>query len=103
VIGYGSASPVAGKEWIEVQAGSHRVVINDFRVAEADGKPLWKGRQDKGHRAAVAVFRAAVTGSAELPAGLVPLLTEPAPLPTAATLATMRATIEAADRAGAGA
>ena len=51
VIGYGSAEPVAGKEWIEVQAGSHRVVIDDFRSAEADGKTVWKGRQDKGHRA----------------------------------------------------
>ena len=49
-IAYGSAAPVAGKEWIEVQAGSHRVVINDFRSAEADGKTIWKGRQDKGHR-----------------------------------------------------
>ena len=38
-IAYGSAEPVAGKEWIEVQAGAHRVVINDFRSAEA-------GRQD---------------------------------------------------------
>ena len=34
-IGYGSALPVAGKEWIEVQA-SHRIVIGDFRSAEAD-------------------------------------------------------------------
>ena len=32
-IAYGSATPVAGKEWIEVAAGSHRVVIDDFRSA----------------------------------------------------------------------
>jgi predicted dehydrogenase/threonine dehydrogenase-like Zn-dependent dehydrogenase len=88
VIAYGSASPVAGKEWIEVQAGSRRVVISDFRSAEANGKTLWKGRQDKGHRAAVAAFRAAVAGTAAMP--------------TVATLATMRATIQAAQRAGAG-
>ena len=81
VIAYGSADPVAGKEWIEVQAGARRVVISDFRSAEVDGKPLWRGRQDKGHRAAVAG-----TG----------------PMPTSALLATMRATLQAADRAGAG-
>ena len=51
-IAYGSAAPVAGKEWIEIQAGSHRVVIGDFRSVQADGKTVWKGRQDKGHRAA---------------------------------------------------
>ena len=38
-IAYGSAAPVAGKEWIEVQAGSHRLVIDDFRSVQA-------GRQD---------------------------------------------------------
>ncbi len=66
-IAYGSASAVAGKEWIEVHAGSHRVVINDFRSAEADGKTLWKGRQDKGHRACAAAFRQAVAGGAPMP------------------------------------
>jgi len=82
VIGYGSADPVAGKEWIEVQAGSHRAVISDFRSAEADGTTIWKGRQDKGHRAATAAFRAAVADRAGLP--------------TEVMLATMRATIRAA-------
>ena len=81
-IAYGSASAVAGKEWIEVHAGSHRVVINDFRSAEADGKTLWKGRQDKGHRAQAAAFRQAVAGGAAMP--------------TEAMLRTMRATIQAA-------
>ena len=89
-IAYGSACPVAGKEWIEVHAGSHRVVINDFRSAEADGKTLWKGRQDKGHCAQAAAFRQAVI------AGV--------PMPTEAMLCTMRATIQAAAvRATAGA
>jgi predicted dehydrogenase/threonine dehydrogenase-like Zn-dependent dehydrogenase len=81
-IAYGSAPAVAGKEWIEVHAGSHRVVINDFRSAEADGKTLWKGRQDKGHHACAAAFRRAISGDAALP--------------TETVLATMRATIQAA-------
>ena len=61
-IGYGSATPSAGKEWIEVHAGAHRVVIDDFRSVTADGKTLWKGRQDKGHQALAAAFRQAVAG-----------------------------------------
>ena len=81
-IGYGSATPSAGKEWIEVHAGAHRVVIDDFRIATADGKSLWKGRQDKGHRALATAFRQAVAGETELP--------------TEDMLATMRATIRAA-------
>jgi len=83
-IGYGSAAPSAGKEWIEVHAGEHRVVIDDFRSVTADGRKLWKGRQDKGHDALAAAFRQAVTGAADLP--------------TEAMLATMRATIRAAGR-----
>jgi predicted dehydrogenase len=86
-IAYGGVAPAAGKELIEVTAGSHRVVIDDFRRAEADGSVIWKGGQDKGHRAAVAAFRAAVTGGPALPTELM--------------LATMRATIEAA-RGGCG-
>jgi predicted dehydrogenase/threonine dehydrogenase-like Zn-dependent dehydrogenase len=81
-IGYGSAAPSAGKELIEVHAGAHRVVIDDFRVASADGKGLWKGRQDKGHHALAAAFRRAVAGETDLP--------------TEDMLATMRATITAA-------
>jgi predicted dehydrogenase/threonine dehydrogenase-like Zn-dependent dehydrogenase len=81
-IAYGSTPAVAGKEWIEVHAGSHRLVIDDFRSAEADGKTLWKGRQDKGHSACVAAFRNAMAGEASLP--------------TETMLATMRATIKAA-------
>jgi predicted dehydrogenase/threonine dehydrogenase-like Zn-dependent dehydrogenase len=81
-IGYGSAIPSAGKEWIEVHAGAHRVVIDDFRSATADGRRLWKGRQDKGHHALAAAFRQAVAGEADMP--------------TEDMLATMRATIRAA-------
>jgi predicted dehydrogenase/threonine dehydrogenase-like Zn-dependent dehydrogenase len=79
---YGSALPTAGKEWIEVTSGSRRLVIDDFRSAKLDGKTLWRGRQDKGHRACAAAFRQAVTGGQ--------------PLPTAAMLASMHATVQAA-------
>jgi predicted dehydrogenase/threonine dehydrogenase-like Zn-dependent dehydrogenase len=79
---YGSALPTAGKEWIEVTSGSRRLVIDDFRSAKLDGKTLWRGRQDKGHRACAAAFHLTVTGHAALP--------------TMAMLATTRATIQAA-------
>jgi predicted dehydrogenase/threonine dehydrogenase-like Zn-dependent dehydrogenase len=82
---YGSTPPVAGKERIEVLAGSHQVVIDDFRSVLVDGKVRWKGRQDKGHGAHAAAFLQAVRGGAEMP--------------TEAMLGTMRATIAAADRA----
>ncbi|MDX6338675.1 MAG: hypothetical protein QOG05_6015 [Streptosporangiaceae bacterium] len=85
-IAYGSAAPVAGKEWIEVQAGSQRLVIDDFRSVQADGKTVWKGRQDKGHRAAAAAFRQAVSSGPDVP--------------TEIMLATMRATIQAAAGTG---
>ena len=81
-IGYGSAIPSAGKEWIEVHAGAHRVVIDDFRSVAVDGRRLWKGRPDKGHHALAAAFRRAVAGELRLP--------------TEDLLATMRATIRAA-------
>ena len=58
------------------------MTINDFRSAEADGKTIWKGRPDKGHRACAAAFHKAVTGGADMP--------------TKVMLATMRATIRAA-------
>jgi hypothetical protein len=81
-IAYGSVQPTVGKEWIEMTAGQHRLVIDDFRRAEADGKAIWKGRQDKGHRACAAAFRWAVTGGK--------------PMPTETMLATMAATMRAA-------
>ena len=81
-IAYGSAAPVAGKEWIEIQGGSRRVVIDDFRSVQTDGKTVWKGRQDKGHHPEATAFRQAIAGG-------------PA-MPTETMLATMRATIQAA-------
>ena len=84
-IAYGSTPPVAGKERIEVLAGSHQVVIDDFRSVLVDGRTRWKGRQDKGHRAHAAAFLQAVRGGADMP--------------TEAMLGTMRATIQAGDRA----
>jgi len=80
---YGSVRPAAGKEWIEVTGGARRVVIEDFRRAEADGKAIWKGRQDKGHRACVAAFRRAVAGDEAMPADVL--------------LSSMAATIRAAE------
>jgi predicted dehydrogenase/threonine dehydrogenase-like Zn-dependent dehydrogenase len=84
-ITYGSALPTAGKERIEVLAGSHQVIIEDFRTVLANGRTLWKGRLDKGHRAHAAAFRQALQGGAALP--------------TEAMLGSIRATIHAADRA----
>ena len=81
-IAYGSAQPTAGKEWIEIQAGPHRVVIDDFRSAEANGKTIWKRRQDKGHMTEAMAFRQAITGGVEVP--------------SEDLLGTMRATIQAA-------
>ena len=86
-IGYGSAAPSAGKEWIEVHAGAHRVVIDDFRSVTADGKTVWKGRQDKGHCALAAAFWTAVSGPRGQAAGT---------MPTETLLASMEATIAAA-------
>jgi len=80
---YGSALPVAGKERIEVMAGSRRLVIDDFRSVKLSDRTLWKGRQDKGHRAQAAAFWQAVRGARALP--------------TAQMIATMRATIQASD------
>jgi hypothetical protein len=84
-IAYSSAPPVAGKERIEVLAGSHQVIIDDFRSVHVDGRALWKGRPDKGHRAHATAFVEAVKGGP--------------PMPTEAMLGSMRATIQAAERA----
>ena len=82
VIVYTSAAGGYGKEYVEVLTGSSRAVIKDYRSAEVNGKKLWKGRQDKGHRAAVAQFKADVLrGRSEV-------------LPS--SIATSRATIAAA-------
>jgi predicted dehydrogenase len=84
-IAYSSARSAAGKERIEVLAGSHQVIIDDFRSVLGDGRTLWKGRQDKGHRAHALAFLRAVQGGPGMP--------------TQAMLGTMRATIQAAERA----
>jgi predicted dehydrogenase len=82
-IGYSSAVPSGGKEYVEIRAGEHRIVIEDFRAVTADGRRVWRGRQDKGHDGLAAAFRQAVTGAGDLP--------------TEEMLATMRATIRAAE------
>jgi predicted dehydrogenase/threonine dehydrogenase-like Zn-dependent dehydrogenase len=79
---YGSARPAAGKEWIEIMAGSGRLVIDDFRSVRLNGRALWKGRPDKGHRAQAVAFARAVRGEVALPTDLM--------------IAAMRATIRAA-------
>ena len=84
-IAYGSSPPVSGKERIEILAGSHQVIIEDFRSVHIDGRALWKGRQDKGHRAHAAAFRQAVQGGPGMP--------------TETMLGSMRATIQAANGA----
>jgi hypothetical protein len=84
-IAYGSTPPVAGKERVEVLAGPHQVIIDDFRSVVVNGKTRWKGRQDKGHRAHAAAFRQAVQGGTGMP--------------TEAMLGAMRATMRATNRA----
>ena len=85
-------SPTAARRRWPARNGSRsrpaslRVVIDDFRSVQADGKTVWKGRQDKGHHAEATAFRQAVAGG-------------PA-MPTETMLATMRATIQAAAGAG---
>ena len=83
-IAYGSAEPTAGKEWIEISAKGHRVVINDFRSAEVNGKVVWKGHQDKGHNAEALSFNEAITATSDFP--------------TEALLASMQATLRIAAR-----
>jgi predicted dehydrogenase len=84
-IAYGSAPPTAGKERIEVLAGSNQVIIDDFRLVLWNGRTVWKGRPDKGHRAHATAFRQAVEGGPVLP--------------TEAMLRSMRATLQAAGKA----
>ena len=68
--------------------GARRIAPSDHRrlpVVLGNGRTIWKGRQDKGHRAHAAAFRRAVQGGTSMP--------------TEAMLGSMRATIQAADRA----
>ena len=87
-IAYGSAPPVAGKERIEVLAGSHQVIIDDFRSVLVERPDPWKG----GRTRATAPTpprsgrRCAVAGEADVP-------------DRGHATATMRATIRAAEGA----
>ena len=109
-IAYSSALVVAGKERIEVLAGPHQVIIDDFRLVQADGRTIWKGRQDKGHRGHAVAFRQAVACVATrpdvtvapkaMPSATVPAMAVPLEaVPTEAMLGAMRATIRAAEQA----
>jgi hypothetical protein len=69
-----------------VLAGSQQVIIDDFRSVLVNGRTLWKGRQDKGHRGHAGAFHEAVQGRGS-------------GVPTEEMLGSMRATIQAADRA----
>ncbi|WP_250279297.1 Gfo/Idh/MocA family oxidoreductase [Frankia sp. Cppng1_Ct_nod] len=58
VVVYSSARPPGvGKEHLEALAGDLHVVLDDFRELTVGGRTVWRGRQDKGHTAAVAEFR----------------------------------------------
>jgi predicted dehydrogenase/threonine dehydrogenase-like Zn-dependent dehydrogenase len=52
----------SGKERVEMFAAGRSGVIDDFRLAEVQGRKRerWKGRQDKGHASELAAFVAAV-------------------------------------------
>lgn len=66
--GVGTAGSLA-KERIEVLGAQGAAVIDDFRRLELHGlrRSTTKGRRDKGHRAAIAAFAAAVRGERPLP------------------------------------
>jgi predicted dehydrogenase/threonine dehydrogenase-like Zn-dependent dehydrogenase len=55
-------SPRSGKERVEIYAAGRSAVIDDFRLAEVQGRKRerWRGRQDKGHSSELAAFVAAV-------------------------------------------
>jgi predicted dehydrogenase/threonine dehydrogenase-like Zn-dependent dehydrogenase len=55
-------SPRSGKERVEMFAGGRSALIDDFRLAEVQGRKRerWKGKQDKGHHAELTAFVAAV-------------------------------------------
>ncbi|WP_235488580.1 Gfo/Idh/MocA family oxidoreductase [Frankia sp. AvcI1] len=86
-VAYSSARPRgARKEQIEALAGSRLVRIDDYRELVVDGRSVWKGAQDKGHRDAAAAFlRMCRGGDAAV---------------TAELLASSRATLAAADALG---
>jgi predicted dehydrogenase len=80
-IAYASAgSANTSKERIEILGRGHTWLIDDFKILMYDGKEA-SGAQDKGQRAAVAAFKAAVDGAAD---------------ETSSLLASSRATLAAA-------
>jgi predicted dehydrogenase len=54
------------KEWIEVLGGGHTWTLDDFRCTRRDGRVLTKGRQNKGHEAALRHFVRAALGRTTL-------------------------------------
>ena len=54
------------KEWIEVLGGGHTWTLDDFRCTRRDGKVLAKGKQSKGHEAALRHFVRAALGRTSL-------------------------------------
>ncbi|EIV93305.1 Gfo/Idh/MocA family oxidoreductase [Frankia sp. QA3] len=86
-VAYSSARPrTARKEQVEALAGTRHARIDDYRELVVDGRSVWKGAQDKGHRDASAAFlRMCRGGDAAV---------------TAELLASSRATLAAADALG---
>lgn len=60
----------AGKERIEVFSGGHTVLVDDFRSCSIDGREIWSGKQDKGHRQLLRRLLSAVREPATRPARL---------------------------------
>ncbi|OAA19004.1 hypothetical protein UG55_10952 [Frankia sp. EI5c] len=87
-IAYSSARPRScRKETVELLTGRHQLRIDDFRELVADGDAVWRGGQDKGHRAAVRDFlRMCRGGRADVTAEL--LASSRAVLAAAAALGT---------------
>jgi predicted dehydrogenase len=56
----------ASKEWIEILGGGHTWTLDDFRRTRRDGKVLAKGKQSKGHEAALRHFVRAALGHSPL-------------------------------------
>lgn len=86
-VAYSSARPRgARKEQVEALAGTRHARIDDYRELVVDGRSVWKGAQDKGHRDAAAAFLRMCRGGDTAV--------------TAELLASSRATLAAADALG---
>lgn len=93
-IAYSSARPRSvRKESVEAFSGSRHLRIDDYRELVVDGRSARRGRQDKGHHAAVRAFHRAVRdGHTDITADL--LASSRATLLAAATLTTTGAVTE---------